>query len=161
MSAISPAPNKRTGIRGLRANSFAAVVMLVIEFALGVVVNLYATLPPSDAGKTLVSAFGAAVTDGPVALTLHALIGTLLLITGISAVVRASLLRRGVLITVTGVALLAILLAWLSGTRFVGDSGNGESLIMALATGVAIVCYAAILLGATERLDIRNERGMK
>jgi hypothetical protein len=150
MSSVSPAPRNRIGVGGLRANSLAATVMLVIEFALGVVVNLYAKLPRSDAGKTLFSAFGAAVTDGPVALTLHALLGTLLLITGISAVVRASLLRRGVLITVTGVALLAILLAWLSGTRFVGDSGNGESLVMALATGVAIVCYAAILFGATE-----------
>jgi hypothetical protein len=153
MSAITPAPNQRTGIAGLRANSLAALVMLVIEFALGVVVNLYATLPAADAGKTLFSAFGAAVTDGPVALTLHALLGTLLLITGISAVVRAALLRGGVLITITGVALLAILLAWLSGTRFVGDSGNGESLIMALATGVAIICYATILFGATELVD--------
>lgn len=153
MSAISPAPTNRTGIRGLRSNSLAAVVMLVFEFALGVVVNLYAKLPPSDAGKTLLSAFGAAVTDGPVALTLHALLGTLLLVTGITAVVRASLLRRGVLITVTGVALLAILLAWLSGTSFVGDSGNGASLVMALATGVAIVCYAAILFGAAEPVN--------
>jgi hypothetical protein len=150
VSTISLTPHNRTGIGGLRANSLAAVVMLVIEFALGVVVNLYAKLPPSDAGKTLFSAFGAAVTDGPVALTLHALLGTLLLITGISALVRASLLRRGVLITVTGVALLAILLAWLSGTRFVADSGNGESLVMALATGVAIVCYAGILFGTGE-----------
>ena len=51
MSAITPAPNQRTGIAGLRANSLAAVVMLVIEFALGVVVNLYTTLPATDAGK--------------------------------------------------------------------------------------------------------------
>ena len=124
--------------------------MLVTEFALGAIVNLYATLPASDAGKTFIAAFGAAVTDGPVALTLHALLGTLLLITGISALVRASLLRGGALIAVSGVALLAILLAWLSGTRFVGDSSNEASLIMALATAVAIVCYAAILFGATE-----------
>ena len=150
MSTIRPTSNKRTGIGGLRANSLAAVVMLVTEFALGAIVNLYATLPASDAGKTFIAAFGAAVTDGPVALTLHALVGTLLLITGISALVRASLLRGGALIAVSGVALLAILLAWLSGTRFVGDSSNEASLIMALATAVAIVCYAAILFGATE-----------
>ncbi len=77
MSAIAPRSNKRTRIAGLRANSLAAVVMLVIEFALGVVVNLYTTLPSSDAGKTLFSAFGAAVTNGPVALTLHALLGNI------------------------------------------------------------------------------------
>ena len=150
MSAISPVADKRAGRSGLRANSLAAVVMLVIEFALGIIVNLYAQLPASDAGKTLLAAFGAAVTDGPIALTLHALLGTLLLITGIAALVRASLSRGGVLITATAVALLAILLAWLAGTRFVGNSGNGESLVMALATGVAILCYAAILFGTAE-----------
>ena len=33
MSAIIPAPNQRTGIARLRANSLAAMVMLVIEFS--------------------------------------------------------------------------------------------------------------------------------
>ena len=36
---------------GLRANSLAAVVMLLIEYGLGVTVNLYAHLPASDHGK--------------------------------------------------------------------------------------------------------------
>jgi hypothetical protein len=140
----------RTTLAGLRANSLAAVVMLIIEFALGIVVNLYGGLPASDAGKTIFGAFGGAVTGGPVALTLHALLGTLLLIAGISALVRASLLGRGVLITVSAIALVAILFAWLAGTKFVGNSGSGESLVMALATCVAVICYAGILFGAVE-----------
>ena len=43
------------------------------------------------------------------------------------------------------VALLAILVAWLSGTRFVSDMSNAASLAMALATGVALLCYTTIL----------------
>ena len=73
---------------------------------------------------------------------------TLLLVTGISTVVRATLLHRRALVAITGVGLLAILLAWVSGTRFVGNPSNGASLVTALATGVAILCYATILLAA-------------
>jgi hypothetical protein len=134
-----------TRINTLRANSFAAVVMLLVELGLGLGVNLYANLPTSDHGKGLFAAFGRAVTGGPLVLTLHAVLGTLLLITGISAVVRASLTGRTPLITAAGVALLAILAAWASGARFVGDMGNAPSLTMGLATGLALLCYATIL----------------
>jgi hypothetical protein len=147
-------PSNTRTLDGLRTNSFAAVVMLLIEFALGVGVNLYATLPASDHGKGLLPAFGRAVTGGPIILTLHALLGTILLITGVSAVVRAALTHQPVLMTVTGIALLAIIVAWLSGSRFVGDMANGSSFAMAIATGVTILCYALILFivpGTTTR----------
>jgi hypothetical protein len=135
-------------LNGLRANSLAAIVMLLIEFGLGVGVNIYAKLPSADSGKSLLPAFGRAVTGGPIVLTLHALLGTLLLITGISAVVRAALIRNNVLLAVASVALVAIIVAWLSGARFVGDAADGASLAMALATGVTILCYVIILFVA-------------
>jgi hypothetical protein len=139
------ATSNARGIIGLRANSPAAAAMLVVDSGLGVGVNLFASLPASDHRRELPAAFGGAVTGGPIVLTLHALLGTLLLVTGISAVVRASLSRRTSLIAATSVALLAILVAWLSGTRFVSDMSNAASLAMALATGVALLCYTTIL----------------
>jgi len=139
------APSGVKALNGLRTNSFAAIVMLLLEFGLGVGVNLYATLPASDHGKALFPAFGSAVTGGPVVLAIHAVLGTILLITGISAVVRASLVRQSVLIAMTGVSLLGIVVAWLSGARFVGTTANGASLTMAVATGVSILCYVVVL----------------
>jgi len=56
-------------------------------------VNIYANLPASDHGKGMCPAFGHVVADGPVGLSLHAIVGTLLLITGITAVVRAAFTR--------------------------------------------------------------------
>jgi len=94
-----------------------------------------------------------------VALTLHALLGTLLLITGISAVVRAAFLRGGVLITITGVALLAILLAWLSGLDLSATPVMGSQPSCS-GTGVAIICYATILFGATEPVEYLNPGAM-
>ncbi|HEY1990036.1 MAG TPA: hypothetical protein VGG43_11260 [Acidimicrobiales bacterium] len=132
-------------VRDLRTNSFAAAVTLIIEFGLGIWTNLYVNLPASDHGKGMFAAFGHAVADGPVGLSLHAIVGTLLVITGISAVIRAAFTRSPLSISLTGIALLGILAAWSSGTRFVADMSNGPSLTMAMATGVALLCYAVIL----------------
>jgi hypothetical protein len=143
-----PAASRDAKISGLRANSFAALVMLLIEFGLGSWVNLYAHLPASDHGQGTVAAFGDAVASGPVGLSIHALLGTLLIITAISAVVRAVLVRQAVLIALAALALLAIAAAWLAGARFTGDSNTGASLGMAIATGIAMLGYASILLTA-------------
>jgi hypothetical protein len=133
------------GDRGLRPNSFAAVVMLLIEYGLGIWVNLYAQIPASDKGKGTFAAFGAAVANGPVALTLHALLGTLLLVTAITLVIRAVLARKAAATVISAVALLAIIAAWLSGARFTGDGADGASFGMAMATAVALLCYVIIL----------------
>ena len=131
--------------RGLRPNSFAAVVMLLIEYGLGIWVNLYAQIPASDKGKGTFAAFGAAVANGPVALTLHALLGTLLLVTAITLIIRAVLTRKAAATVIGAVALLAIIAAWLSGARFTGDGADGASFGMAMATAVALLCYVIIL----------------
>jgi hypothetical protein len=125
--------------------------MLLIEYSLGISANLYSTLPAGDRGKTLLAGVGAAVGNGPLLVTLHAILGTLLLVTAIAALVRASRLGRRPLIALSATALLAILIAWLSGSAFVGHQKAPASLTMALAAAVAIVSYALVIfvLGVT------------
>jgi hypothetical protein len=138
-------PATTTGVRGLRANALAGLVMLLIECSLGISVNLYSTLPASDRGKTLFAGFGAAVGSGPALVALHAILGTLLLITGIAALIRASRLRARPLIAMSAGALIATLVAWLSGSEFIAHTRNSASLAMALAAAVAILCYALLI----------------
>ena len=146
MSVVeAPAELMPKRVTGLRTNSFAAIVMLLLELSLGIGVNIYATIPGSDTGKSILPAFGHAVTGGPVVLALHAILGTLLLVTGITAVVRATLIHRTIPIATTSIALLSIIVAWLSGARFVGSMANGASMTMAIATAVSLLCYALIL----------------
>ncbi|HEX3462263.1 MAG TPA: hypothetical protein VHT49_15255 [Acidimicrobiales bacterium] len=144
---------------GLRANSLAAMVMLLLEFGLGIWVNLYGHLPASDQGKSAFTAFAHAVADGPVGLSLHALLGTLLVVTAAGAVVRTMLIGNRPMIAVAGVALLAILAAWSSGAKFVGNMSNGPSLTMALATAVALLCYAVILFVPVDVLSRHRVKG--
>lgn len=143
--SLSDARGTASGGRGLRINSFSAAVMLLIEYGLGIWVNLYAKIPASDQGKGTFAAFGAAVADGPVGLAVHAILGTLLLVTAISLVVRAALARRAAATMIAVLAALAVAAAWLSGSRFVGDGIDGASFGMAIATGVALLSYVIIL----------------
>lgn len=128
-----------------RVNSFATLVMLLLEIGIGMGVNLLTALPAHDTGKSLFAAYGSAVTNGPLILTIHALLGTLIAISGATALVRAIKLRSMVPIVISGIALLAILAAWLSGSAFVGAQANGASLAMAMASVIATFCYALIL----------------
>lgn len=131
--------------QALRVTVLAALVMLLIEYMLGAWTDLYASLPASDSGEATFAAFGGAVAHGPVVLSIHALLGTLLIVTAVSVVVRAALIRQAAPIILGCVALLAILAAWFSGSTFVGDQASGASFGMAVATGVALLGYVIIL----------------
>lgn len=129
----------------LRGNSFGAVVMLLVQYGLGMWVNLYAVIPKSDKGSNIATGVVRAITNGPLVLTLHAILGIALTLMASFAVVRAAGIGRMVTVAVA-VGLLAILLAALTGARFVGTGDNSASFVMALATAVAIFCYAFVLL---------------
>lgn len=117
----------------LRGNCMGAAVLLIIEFALGISVNLYVTVPN---GKSFLSeVFNSA------ALGSHAVISLLLLGAAISALVRAICGRRAIVLTSVGLA--AVVAAGISGATFVNSQSNGASLSMALAAAVAMLCYLA------------------
>lgn len=110
-----------------------AAVLLTIQFGIGIGVNLYVTLPEHK--SLLPAVFGSA------ALAAHVVVAVLLLGAAVGAVVRAIRSRRAVLFTSAGLA--GILAAGIAGASFVGNSSNGASLGMALATAVAMFCYLA------------------
>jgi len=146
-----------TRVRGLRANSFAAVVILVVEYGLGMWVNLYGQLPASDHGASIAAGFARAIYKGPVGLSVHAVLGVILIVSALTAVVRAVLVRRTALISATAVGLAAMVMAAISGSRFVGDGSNSSSMGMAVATGVAVAAYALVLF-LSARLTVSSRR---
>ena len=117
----------------LRGNCMGAAVLLIIEFALGVGVNLYVALPANKSFFGTV--FGSAV------LAAHAVVALALLGAAISALVRAIRSRRAVAFTAVGLAV--ILAAAFAGASFVGSQAAGASLTKALATAAGMFCYLA------------------
>ena len=130
---VPPAAASR--LTALRGNCMGAAVLLIVQFGLGIGVNLYVTLPAHKSFFSTV--FGSAT------LAVHAIVALALVGAAISALVRAIRARRAVAFTAVGLA--AILAAAIFGASFVGSQGNGASLGMALATAVAMFCYLAAI----------------
>ena len=127
---IPPAAPRLAALRG---NCMGAGVLLIVQFGLGIGLNLYVTVPT---GKSF---FATVVSSG--LLAVHAIVALALLGAAISALVRAIRVRRAVAFTAAGLA--AIVVAAGAGVSFAGSQGNGASLTMALATAVAMFCYLA------------------
>src|SRR5258706_16211171 len=128
--------------------------MLIIQFAVGTVVNLYETVPKADKGSGFLTAVGRALSGGPAGLAAHAGLGLLIFLAAVALLVRAVIARHRAAIGFSVVALLAIITAAVNGARFVSDGGRASaSLTMALATAVAMLCYAGCLFALSSRTD--------
>jgi hypothetical protein len=121
----------------LRGSAMGAMVMLILQYALGIGVNLYVT--PGKGGLS------EAFKNGPV-LALHAVLGVLLILAAIGLLVRAIMARHRAVIIASAVGLVAIIAAAGSGVSFLSSKANGASMGMAMATAVAFLCYALCLL---------------
>jgi hypothetical protein len=115
-------------------------IALVVQYALGIWVNLYVTVPARDQGGGFLTAIGRALANGPVALGIHAGLGLLLVLGSISLLVRSVLSRNRAVIVLSVVFFLALLGAASSGASFVDSGKDSESATMAMLTGVALIC---------------------
>ena len=122
-------------LTALRGNCMGAAVLLIVQFGLGMGVNLYVTLPAHKPFFSTV--FGSAV------LAAHAVVALVLLGATVGALVRAIRARRAIAFTAVGLA--AVVAAAIAGASFAGSQDNAASLAMALATAVAMVSYLAAI----------------
>jgi hypothetical protein len=113
---------------------------LLIQYAVGLWVSVYVTVPARDQGGGLLAAVGRALANGPAALAVHAALGLLLLVGSIVLVVRAVVAGDRFFMVTTAVSLLAVLGAAGSGAAFVDNGQDGASLAMGLLTAVALLC---------------------
>ena len=131
----SQAATATSRLAALRGNCMGAAVLLIVQFGLGMGVNLYVTLPAHKPFFSTV--FGSAV------LAAHAVVALVLLGATVGALVRAIRARRAIAFTAVGLA--AVVAAAIAGASFAGSQDNAASLAMALATAVAMVSYLAAI----------------
>ena len=120
----------------LRISSLGAVIMLIIEFILGIVYNLYGTAPTADKSIGLFSS--------PV-LALHVILAILLVIAALGQLIRAIGTRHRLAIWMSAVGLLGILGAGFAGLGFTSKGAAGASLGMSLAFAVSLACYVVLV----------------
>jgi hypothetical protein len=114
------------------AASFGLVIMLIIQYALGIAYNLYGAAPTAT---KKVGAFSSPL------LAVHVIMGILLIIASIYLVVMAvrSRIQLAVITSVAG--MLSLFGAGVTGSEFTETGGNGYSLAMGMTTAVALLCY--------------------
>jgi hypothetical protein len=133
-------PPRGGGDEAVRRSSLGLSAALLVQYALGLWVSLYVTVPARDQHGGVLAAVGRALSSGPAGLAVHAGLGLFLLIGSIALVVRAVVARTGFFVVTSAVSLLAVLGAAGSGAAFVNTAQDGSSLAMGLLTAVALLC---------------------
>lgn len=129
-----------------------ALGMLIIQFLLGMAVNLFVTIPSNHAGANPPEYFSGVVTSvrwailhGGLWLTLHAVWGLLIVLGAIGALVQAIRIGGGGRITLAVLGFIGVLGAGFNGGSFLNYGENFSSMLMAVGFALAISAYITLL----------------
>jgi hypothetical protein len=123
--------------RAFRIAFLITLVLLVIQYVLGMIANLEVQFPGNLPGGDAWSW----VWSNSLIIQLHIYIGTLLLVVALVALILSIVARNLVGIIAAVVGLAMIIFAWLSGVAFLASQQNTLSLWMALGFIGAFVAY--------------------
>ncbi len=140
MPIFSAEKARRMGRPGLHHVCLVLLTGLVIQLALGMVLNLYVAMPAADRRVSYLRE----VETAPGVLTAHALVAGLLLATAGIMLLRAIALRDTAVIALAATGLAVLLGAFAAGELFVRSDASSESLSMAMLTGAALLCYICL-----------------
>ena len=125
-------------MRRLRRGCLAVLVLLVVEYGLGMYVNLYVTVPRADRGGGL----GSAISAGPPVLSVHAVVGLALGLAAVGVLAQSIAARQWAVSALSVIGLAALAFASAAGAGFTSTGDAAESMAMSVMTGVALVAYA-------------------
>jgi hypothetical protein len=157
-----------TASRRLAVN-FAACMLLLVQFLLGMAVNLYVVLPASHPGASAsdyftgaASGLGWVIPDGPVWAGVHAAFGLALVVAAFAGIALSrghkGNSRAATALSVLGA--LTILGAAFNGVSFLNYGHDFSSMIMAGLWALALICYlTGMFLAASEQLTNRSGQG--
>ena len=143
----------------LLAVNVAACMLLLVQYLLGMAVNLYVTLPgrhpgagASDYFTGAASGLGWVIAHGPAWAAVHAAFGLALVVAAFASI--ALTRRQGARAATAASALgaLAILGAGFNGVSFLDYGHAFSSMIMAGLWALALACYVAGVFLAVRRM---------
>jgi hypothetical protein len=133
-----------------------ALGMLIIQFLLGMAVNLFVKIPTNHPGANPPEYFGGVVTSvtwailhGGLWLTLHGAWGLVLVLGAIGTLVQATRLGGGSRITLAALGFIGVVGAGFNGGSFLNYNQDFSSMLMAVGFALAMSAYIAALFGET------------
>jgi hypothetical protein len=141
------------------AINLAACALLLAQYLLGMVVNLYVDLPTRHPGAAASNYFSGAaaglawlISNGPAWASAHAALGMALAALALAAMVTAWMMSGTAGRAASVVGALAVIGAGFNGTSFLNYGHDFSSLIMAGLWALALACYlAGAILGMRDR----------
>jgi hypothetical protein len=134
-------------VKRLLAVNVTACALLIVQYLLGMAVNLFVMLPASHPGANAANYFtGAAsgvswvISKGPGWAAAHATFGLILVVAALMAVILARHQGRAAIALAT-LGALAIIGAAFNGASFVNYGHDFSSMIMAALWALALACY--------------------
>jgi hypothetical protein len=144
-------------VRRLVTVNVTACALLIVQYLLGMMTNLFAMLPASHPGAGAPNYFSGAasgagwvISDGPGWAAAHATFGLILAAAAIATVILAWRHGRAAIALAT-LGALAIVGAAFNGVSFVNYGHDFSSMIMAALWALALSCYLAGALHAAMR----------
>lgn len=142
-----------SGTDALRRMTLGAAVLVVAQVAIGMVVNLYVTVPAHHPGAHPGNYFSGsvhslvwAIGSGAVSLAVHGALGLAVILFAITVAVRAVRLRTGRAAVSSVLAAMLVIGAGFNGASFLDFGGkNVSSLLMALLALGTLCCYLLAL----------------
>jgi len=155
--AVKPGAAGRAG--GLLAVNVAACVLLLIQYLLGMVVNVYVVLPGRHPGAGAGAYFtGAAsglawvISDGPGWAAAHAAFGMALAVAALASIALARRQDGRLALVLSVLGALAIVGAGFNGASFLDYGHAFSSMIMAELSALALACYLGGVVLAARRI---------
>lgn len=143
----------RPAARWLRPLTALTLLLLAVQFLIGMVVNLFVPNIPDHPGTNAPEYFGGvvqgvawALAHGAWSLQIHAVIGILLFLASLLLIGLAIATRRGAWITVAVIGWIGIMGAGFNGASFLNYGHNFSSLLMSVGFFLAMLSYVAGLL---------------
>jgi hypothetical protein len=146
--AATGQPGQSERASRLLAVNFAACLLLLVQFLLGMTVNIYVAFPASHPGASARNYFAGVasglawlIPDGPVWAAIHAAFGLALVLAALAgiALTRGRHSREALALAVIGA--LAIVGAAFNGVSFVNYGHPYSSMLMAGLWALALACY--------------------
>jgi hypothetical protein len=135
----------------------AAALLVLVQAAIGMVVNLRVAVPHSHPGAQPSNFFGGsfksmvwAIGHGATALAIHAAFGLALVVMAIAAATYALRVRMRAATAWSVLAAGLVIGAGFNGAAFLDFDHDTNSLIMALLALGAVACYTVVLFLFTE-----------
>jgi hypothetical protein len=143
---VRPAPARDTAV--LRRMTLGAGLLVLVQAGLGIVVNLYVTVPAHHPGAQPPEYFSGSfrsviwsIQHGAAALAVHAALGLALVLMVVAVAARAVAARAGWVTFTSVLGALLVIAAGFNGASFLDFGYDVSSLLMELLALAALGCY--------------------